>query len=100
MLVQLDHFRQRLPNKPYYTEDLSSGLRIADVARAIGARYIQPNGPTHKYHLVFDIDRAGAAIDWYDRGAPAPTFTVTNVENAHGHLIYTIEVSIRTAPDG
>ena len=99
-VVQLNEFKKRLPKKPYYTNELSSGLQIADVARAVGARYIQPNGPTHKYHLVFDIDRAGAAIDWYDLNAPAPTFTVTNIENAHGHLIYTIEVSIRTAPDG
>lgn len=99
-IVQLDEFKNRLPRKPYYTDDVACGLRIADVAKAIGARYIQPNGPTHKYHLVFDIDRPGAAIDWYDRDAPAPTFTVTSAKNAHGHLIYTIEVPVRTAPDG
>jgi hypothetical protein len=28
-----------------------------------------------------DVDRAGAAIDWSDRNAPAPTLTITNPEN-------------------
>lgn len=99
-IVQLEEFKNRLPRKPYYSDDMACGLRIADVARAIGARYIQHNGPTHKHHFVFDIDRPGAAIDWYDRDAPAPTLTAINTENGHGHLIYTIEVPIRTAPDG
>ncbi|MGE6587864.1 replication initiation protein, partial [Raoultella planticola] len=27
------------------------------------------------FWLGFDVDRAGAAIDWSDRNAPAPTLT-------------------------
>jgi len=96
---QLEIFSQRLPKKPYYTDDLATGLRIVAKATAQKARYIQPNGATHKYYLVFDVDRAGAAIDWADRKAPAPNITVMNRENGHAHLIYCLHVSVRTAPD-
>ncbi|MCY0634843.1 replication initiation protein, partial [Klebsiella pneumoniae] len=50
--------------------------------------------------LGFDVDRAGAAIDWSDRNAPAPTLTITNPDNGHAHLLYALKTSIRTAPDG
>ncbi|MEZ0585632.1 replication initiation protein, partial [Erwinia sp. STN24] len=32
--------------------------------------------------------------------APAPTLTITNPENGHAHLLYALQTSIRTAPDG
>ncbi len=64
------------------------------------SRYIQANGPTHKYWLVFDVDKPNASLDWYDSGAPAPNIVATNRDNGHAHLIYGLEVSIRTAPDG
>ncbi|WP_253452446.1 replication initiation protein [Halomonas sp. Y3] len=95
----LDLFRHRLPRKPYHTDDLDTGLRIRDVQRALRARYIQPNGPTHRYWLVYDVDRSGAALDWSDRSAPPPTIVVQSPENGHAHLIYGLQVSVRTAPD-
>lgn len=96
---QIEIFSQRLPKKPYYTDNLATGLRIVAKATAQKARYIQPNGATHRYYLVFDVDRAGAAIDWADRKVPAPNITVKNPENGHAHLIYCLETSVRTAPD-
>ena len=98
--AQLDLFRERLPRKPYHTDEFTSGLSIADVSRALGARYIQPNGPTHRHWLVFDVDHAAATLSWDDVGAPAPNITVTNRANGHAHLIYGLETPIRTAPDG
>lgn len=97
---QLSLFAERLPRKPYHTDDLSSGLTIRAAKQALKSRYIQHNGPTHKYWLVFDIDHAGATLDWYDRGAPAPNIVATNRTNGHAHLIYGLEIPIRTAPDG
>lgn len=91
-------FRQRLPRKPYHTDDLGDGLRIRHVQRALSARYIQPNGPTHRYWLVYDVDRSGAALDWSDRNAPPPTIVATNPANGHAHLIYGLDVPVRTAP--
>ncbi len=52
------------------------------------------------FWLGFDVDRTGAAIDWSDRNAPAPTLTITNPENGHAHLLYALETPVRTAPDG
>ncbi|MFV5916960.1 replication initiation protein, partial [Bacillus cereus] len=40
------------------------------------------------------------ALDWSDRNAPAPTFTIMNPKNGHAHLLYGLETAIRTAPDG
>jgi len=97
---QLSLFAERIPRKPYSTNRLSDGLTIRVAKNALKRRYIQHNGPTHKYWLVFDIDRAGATLDWYDRGAPAPNIVATNPENGHAHLIYGLEVPVRTAPDG
>ena len=98
--AQLDLFRERLPRKPYHTDEFTTGLSIADVSRALGARYIQPNGPTHRHWLVFDVYHAAATLSWDDVGAPAPNITVTNRANGHAHLIYGLETPIRTAPDG
>lgn len=92
-------FRQRLPRKPYHTDALGDGLRIRDVQRALAARYIQPNQPHHRYWLVYDVDRSGAALDWSDRSAPPPTIVAQNPANGHAHLIYGLDVPVRTAPD-
>jgi len=96
----LELFNDRLPNKPYFSDDLHFGVRIAGKERAILAKYIQFNQPHAMYWLGFDVDRVGAAIDWSDRNAPAPTLTITNPENGHAHLLYALKTSIRTAPDG
>lgn len=98
--AQLDLFRDRLPKKPYCSDDLDYGLRIRAARNALKSRYVQPNGPTHKYWLVFDVDRAGAMYDWSDRRAPPPNIIVINPDNNHGHLIYGLEVPVRTADDG
>ncbi|MEA2120559.1 replication initiation protein [Halovibrio sp. HP20-50] len=98
--TNLPLFGKRLPRKPYHTDDFGTGLRIRDVQKALQARYIQPNGPTHRYWLVYDVDRSGAVLDWYDRGAPPPTIVAQNPANGHAHLIYGLEVPVRTAPDG
>jgi len=96
----LELFNERLPHKPYFSDDLHFGVRIAGKERAILAKYIQFNQPHAMFWLGFDVDRVGAAIDWSDRNAPAPTLTITNPENGHAHLLYALETSIRTAPDG
>jgi len=96
----LELFNDRLPHKPYFSDDLHFGVRIAGKERAILAKYIQFNQPHAMFWLGFDVDRVGAAIDWSDRNAPAPTLTITNPENGHAHLLYALETSIRTAPAG
>jgi len=99
-MTQLQLFSSALPAKPYYTDDLATGLHIAKAEIAKKAKYIQHNGPTHMLWLAFDIDRPGASIDWSDRGAPAPNLTVKNQANGHAHALYGLATAVRTAPDG
>lgn len=98
--VALKLFNDRLPHKPYFTDELQCGLRIAGKERAILAKYIQFNQPHAQFWLCFDVDRPGAAIDWSDRNAPAPTLTIMNKDNGHAHLLYALKTAVRTAPDG
>lgn len=99
-MLAIDLFNETLPHKPYYADDLSYGVRIASKARALRAQHIQPNPAYAQHWLVFDVDRAGAAMDWSDRNAPAPNLTVMNPANSHAHLLYALNTPIRTAPDG
>jgi hypothetical protein len=96
----LNNFINKLPKKPYSTECLTYGIKPRKAEKALELRYIQPNGPTHLHWMAFDIDRGGAALDWYDLNAPAPNITITNPANKHAHLLYALEVPVRTAPDG
>ncbi|GJK12228.1 hypothetical protein TUM16657_48300 [Enterobacter cloacae] len=45
----LELFNDRLPLKPYFTDELRYGLRIAGKERARLARYIQFNQPNTQY---------------------------------------------------
>jgi hypothetical protein len=96
----LNLFNNRIPHKPYFSDDLHFSVRIAGKERAILAKYIQFNQPHAVFWLGFDVDRIGAAIDWSDRNAQAPTLSITNPENGHAHLLYALKTSICTAPDG
>ncbi len=99
MSAALQYFEENLPHRPYHTDDLAFGLRISGKGRALLARYIQQNQPHAQFWLVFDVDREGAAIDWSDRNAPAPNITVKNSVNGHAHLLYALNIAVRTAPD-
>ena len=65
-------FEDYLPKRPYHTDDLISGLKINKKEKAKLARLVQPNGPTHRYWMVFDLDKSNAGMHWDDVGAPAP----------------------------
>jgi hypothetical protein len=54
----LELFNERLPHKPYFSDDLHFGVRIAGKERAILAKYIQFNQPHAMFWLGFDVDRA------------------------------------------
>lgn len=98
--LPLDFFEDHLPAKPYHTDDLALGLQIRKKAQALKSRYVQPNGPTHRYWLVFDIDRPDAGLYWDQVNAPPPNIVAINPENGHGHIFYALETPVRTAPDG
>jgi hypothetical protein len=57
----------RLPHRPYCSNDLSAGLVIRDQQEALKRMFIQPNGPTHRWRMVFDVDQDMAASAWMGR---------------------------------
>jgi len=93
-------FQDRLPQRPYCTNDLGQGLLIRSANQAIGFRYIQPNPPVMKGCLVYDIDRPGGIFAAEDAGLPAPSLAVENPTNRHVHLYYYVGIPICTSPSG
>ena len=91
----LECYKERLPEKPYYTNDFLSGKKIARRELALKFKHIQPNTKTHLYFLIFDVDRQTAVIDWYDLGLPPPHLVVKNPENGHAHLTYILNTSVK-----
>lgn len=101
MLHQPDLFLQeRLPLKPYCTDDLSAGIRPRSYIHAIKRRYIQANPPHLRVFMLFDLDYAGAALAWEDNGLPMPAWAAINRENKHAHLAYPLSAPVLTADFG
>jgi hypothetical protein len=99
MVTQLQLFSKSLPARPLATDDFSHGLYHLEKARAIEKRYIQANPDSAIYWLTFDVDRPGAAYDWQDLKAPAPTIAVENPVNRHAHLLYGLGLAVSKAPE-
>lgn len=90
-----DLFRQRLGRRPYCSDDLATeGLYRLPAAAALDRRVIQPNTLKRMTCVCFDVDRPGAALDWSDRNAPAPSLSVMNPANGHAHLIYLLHAPV------
>lgn len=90
-------FQNRLPRRPYCSDDLSQGLIIRPTATALRHRHIQPNAPLEVAWLIFDLDYAGAALGWEKSNLPPPTVTAINPENGHAHLFYGLTTPIVTS---
>jgi len=91
---QLELFQSRLPSKPYCSDDLRSGVLVRPARTATRQKYIQANAPWMRSWLIFDIDREGAALSWYDSDLPEPFWTSQNPENGHAHLCYGLEAPV------
>jgi hypothetical protein len=91
---QLDLFEQRLPRRPYCTDDLEAGLRIRDPKRASKARYIQANPPWLRSWLLFDVDRCAGALAWDDAMLPEPAWSAMNPANGHAHLAWGLDAPV------
>ena len=92
---QMELFEEQLPDRPYCTDDFAFGLRVLPKTAAVCRRYVQPQPPWLRLWLVFDYDHD---ISWYaadEAGLPAPTITVVNRDNGHGHLLYGIDTPVR-----
>ena len=84
---QLSLFVDRLPRRPYATNDLPSGLRVMPAVSALEKRYVQYNGPSTINWLAFDIDRVYSLDAEWGIVAP-PNIVVRNPANGHAHLLF------------
>ena len=101
LYTQPDLFLQeRIPHKPYCTDDLTAGIRPCSYAYAIKRRYIQVNPPHLRTFLLFDLDYAGAALAWEDNNLPMPAWAAINRENTHAHIAYALSAPVLTADFG
>ena len=98
--LQAAEFVERLPRRPYCTDDLSSGLLIRPQATALAYRHIQHNPPPHVSCIVFDVDRKPyeqrreGYQEWRERGLPAPHWIAINPENGNYHLGYLLAAPV------
>jgi Replicase family len=91
---QLELFQSRLPSKPYCADILANGLMVRPRKTATQKRYIQANPPWLRSWLIFDIDRADAAVAWDDAHLPEPFWTSQNPKNGHAHLCYGLDAPV------
>ena len=83
--LQAAAFVERLPRRPYCTDDPAQGLLIRPQATALAYRHIQHNPPPHVACLVFDVDSPDGYEAWKDAGLPAPNWITFNARNGHAH---------------
>ena len=104
-MQQLDLFgAQRLPKKPWCTDDKEAGLQVKPLARALAKRYLQFNPPHAVFWIVLDVDAPIALADTekpseqmlaiLDGQIPTPNFMVVNRENGHAHAFYALETAV------
>jgi hypothetical protein len=99
---QLELFggRERLPRRPYCSDDLEQGLRIRGLAQALTRPYIQVNPPHLRVWSIFDVDRPGAGLAWEDANLPPPAWVTVNRQNGHAHLVWGLSAPVLTdSPD-
>jgi hypothetical protein len=94
---QLSFFENRLPHRPYCTDDLQYGVRIRPLKTALQLPYLQINPPHLRMWMLFDVDREGAALAWEDANLPAPAWAAVNRENGHAHLAYGLSAPVLVA---
>jgi hypothetical protein len=73
-------FVERLPRRPYCTDDPLQGLLIRPQATALAYRHVQYNPPPYVSCLVFDIDRPDGYAAWETAGLPAPHWIAVNLD--------------------
>jgi hypothetical protein len=93
---QLDLFgsADRLPRRPYCSDDLEHGLRIRSLAQALSKPYLQINPPHLRVWSIFDVDREGAAVAWEHANLPPPAWAAVNRQNGHAHLVWGLSAPV------
>ena len=98
-MIILDHntietFKNQLPEKPYCSNNLESGLSIRNKNRALEMLYLQANQPAIQTCLLFDLDENNAFYKFEDVGLPVPTFITKSPESGRCHYGYMLKAGV------
>jgi hypothetical protein len=80
-----------MPDKPYCSNDLSSGLIVRPKDQALKHKYIQHNPPKQVQAIVIDIDHDQSFNAADENNVQLPSLMVLNPENGHGHAVYLLK---------
>ena len=78
----------RLPRRPYCSDDLGYGVRVRGLAQALTKPYIQVNPPWMRMWMLFDLDHSDSALRWEVAGLVEPSWIARNRKNGHAHLAF------------
>ena len=86
----------KLPLRPYCSDNLDYGIAVRARQDALLKRYIQFNHPYYTNFLIFDLDYPAAYVEYFYSmvGIPTPNLILENPENGHAHFIYQLETPI------
>lgn len=88
----IEHYKESLPNKPYYTDDFELGLRIAKKSNVLGKRYLQHNQPELAHWIVIDCDYKNAMEKLLDNPQlPVPNIVCISKTSGNSHIYYAVE---------
>jgi hypothetical protein len=85
---------ERIPIKPYCTNNFKDGLKIRPREMALKYKYLQLNAPFHFSFMLFDLDFPESAFAFEKHWLPYPTFIVINKQNGHSHYIYALQLPV------
>lgn len=88
--------QDRLPRRPYCSQDLADGLRIRPLRSALHLPYIQANPPRLRFWMIHDVDRSGAALAWEHARLPAPAWAAVSRDSGRAHLAWGLSAPVLT----
>lgn len=90
-------FKERLPYKPYCTNNLEYGVQIRDKEKALEKLYIQYNPPGKVSVIILDVDYPiDLETTFKEKNLPMPNVIVWNKKNYHAHLFFFIKDPVCT----
>ena len=92
----LEQFTDKLPNKPYCTNNLEHGLLIRPKAVAVTYKYLQPDHPYYQSYLILDLDYESSLSEilYSMTGIPLPNLLIENKDNGRSHIFFTLKTPI------
>jgi len=91
-----EQFVNKLPRKPWCTNEKGQALLVRPKELAISYNYIQPNSPFYQNYFILDLDYEAAIVDiLFERsGIPLPNLVTSNFHNGKAHIIFELETPI------